>query len=112
MNTEMLDKDSNGEEPLHKKFIGAVTDFNTIVAIMLAICALTTAWATWIGDLHRSDQDSNYAKAERLNTEAMVFEPWHVAVLLALGVVSMIVGYLIPAIVVSRKDAVSVLRAR
>ena len=52
------------------KFIHALTDFNTIVAIMLAICALTTAWATWIGDLHASDQDSNYAKAERLNTEA------------------------------------------
>ena len=57
-------------KPLHKKFIGAVTDFNTLVAIMLAVCALTTAWATWIGDLHESDQDSNYAKAERLNAEA------------------------------------------
>ena len=42
----------------------------------------------------------------------MIFEPWHVAVLLALGVVSMVVGYLIPAIAISRKDAVSVLRAR
>ena len=52
------------------KFIHALTDFNTLVAIMLAICALTTAWATWIGDLHASDQDSNYAKAERLDTEA------------------------------------------
>ncbi len=61
---------SNGKKPFHKKFIGAVTNFNTLVAIMLAICALTTAWATWIGDLHGSDQDSNYAKAERLNAEA------------------------------------------
>ncbi len=60
----------NGKKPFHKKFIGAVTNFNTLVAIMLAICALTTAWATWIGDLHGSDQDSNYAKAERLNAEA------------------------------------------
>ncbi len=42
----------------------------------------------------------------------MVFEPWHVALLLALGVVSMLVGYLVPAIAISRKDAVSVLRAR
>ncbi len=42
----------------------------------------------------------------------MIFEPWHVVVLLALGIVSMMVGYLIPAIVVSRKDAVSALRAR
>ena len=42
----------------------------------------------------------------------MVFEVWHVALLLALGVASMLVGYLVPAIVISRKDAVSVLRAR
>ena len=42
----------------------------------------------------------------------MLFEPWHVALLLALGVIAMIVGYLIPAIAISRKDAVSVLRAR
>ncbi len=41
----------------------------------------------------------------------MIFEPWHIALLLVLGVVSMVVGYLIPAIVVSRKNAVSVLRA-
>ncbi len=60
----------NDEKPLREKVIGAVTDFNTLVAIMLAICALATAWATWIGDLHGSDQDSNYAKAERLNAEA------------------------------------------
>ena len=42
----------------------------------------------------------------------MIIDTWHVVVLLALGVVSMVVGYLIPAIVISRKDAVSVLRAR
>ncbi len=42
----------------------------------------------------------------------MIFEPWHVALLLGLGVVSMVVGYLIPAIAISRKDAVLVLRAR
>ena len=61
---------AENSKPLRKKLIGIVTDFNTLVAIMLAICALTTAWATWIGDLHASDQDSNYAKAERLDTEA------------------------------------------
>ena len=61
---------AENSKPLRKKLIGVVTDFNTLVAIMLAICALTTAWATWIGDLHASDQDSNYAKAERLDTEA------------------------------------------
>ena len=56
--------------PLRKKFFGALANFNTLVAIMLAICALTTAWASWIGDLHGSDQDSNYAKAQRISTEA------------------------------------------
>ena len=61
---------SNNKKPFRKKIVDTLANFNTIVAIMLAICALTTAWATWIGDLHASDQDSNYAKAERLNTEA------------------------------------------
>ncbi len=61
---------NNDKKPLGKKVIETVTDFNTLVAIMLAICALTTAWASWIGDLHESDQASNYAKAERLNAEA------------------------------------------
>ena len=42
----------------------------------------------------------------------MLFEPWHVACLLALGVVTMVLGYLIPTIAISRKDAISVLRAR
>ncbi|MBF9688392.1 hypothetical protein [Bifidobacterium dentium] len=75
----MKDRAFNGIELLVKKqtaktasqkFIGAVTNFNTLAAIMLAICTLAIAWATWIGDLHGSEQDSNYAKAERLNTEA------------------------------------------
>ncbi len=67
---ELSGEELNGEKPLRKKVVGALVNFNTLVAIMLAVCALTTAWATWIGDLHGSDQDSNYAKAERLNTEA------------------------------------------
>ena len=70
MEDNVTDNESNSTKSLRKKFIGAVTNFNTLVAIMLAICALTTAWATWIGDLHESEQDLNYAKAERLNTEA------------------------------------------
>ncbi len=54
----------------------------------------------------------NSSTTARIGFDLMVFDPSHVALLLALGVVSMVVGYLIPAIVVSRKDAVSVLRAR
>ena len=63
MEDNVTAKESNSKKPLHKKFLGAVTNFNTLVAIMLAICALTTAWATRIGDLHESDQNSNYAKS-------------------------------------------------
>ena len=70
MEDAVTDKESNSEKPLRDKFLGIVTNFNTLVAIMLSICALTTAWASWIGDLHGSDQDSSYAKAERLNAEA------------------------------------------
>ena len=70
MEDSVTDKELGGKKPLRKKLIGAVANFNTLAAIMLAICALTTAWATWIGDLHESDQSSNYAKAERLNAEA------------------------------------------
>ena len=42
----------------------------------------------------------------------MIIDAWHVVLLLALGVISMVIGFLIPAIAISRKDAVSVLRAR
>ena len=42
----------------------------------------------------------------------MIIDAWHVALLLALGVISMVIGFLIPAIAISRKDAVSVMRAR
>ncbi len=69
MEAEITDAEAIGKEPLSKKIFKAI-DFNTFVAIMLAVCALATAWASWIGDLHESDQDSNYAKAERLNAEA------------------------------------------
>ncbi len=58
------------QKSLRQRIADAILNLNTITAIMLALCALTTAWATWIGDLHGSDQDANYAKADRLNTEA------------------------------------------
>jgi hypothetical protein len=58
------------EKKLGRKLAEALLNLNTITAIMLALCALTTAWASWVSDLHGSDQDANYAKAQRLNTEA------------------------------------------
>ena len=53
----------------------------------------------------------NTSTSASIGFNLMLFEPLQVALLLALGVVSMVVGYLIPAIAISRKDAVSVLRA-
>ena len=70
MENSITEKEQNGTEPNRKKIFGGKISFNTLVAIMLAICALTTAWATWIGDLHESEQNASYAKAERLNAEA------------------------------------------
>ncbi len=54
----------------------------------------------------------NASTSRSAGLSAMVFEPWHVALLLALGIVSMVIGYLIPAIAISRKDAISTLRVR
>ncbi len=54
----------------------------------------------------------NSSTTESIGFNLMLFEPWHVVCLLALGVVTMVLGYLIPTIAISRKDAVSVLRAR
>lgn len=53
----------------------------------------------------------NSSTTTSIGFNLMIFEPWHVALLLALGVLSMVIGYLIPAIAISRKNAVSVLRA-
>lgn len=69
LKTAEANDDGKGKT-LRQKIADAVLNLNTITAIMLALCALTTAWATWISDLHGSDQDSNYAMAQRLNTEA------------------------------------------
>lgn len=54
----------------------------------------------------------NSSTTANIGFSLMLFEPWHVVCLLALGVVTMVLGYLIPTIAISRKDAVSVLRAR
>ncbi len=62
---------ADSAEPNEKRRkLPSFINLNTATAIMLTICALTTAWANWISDLHNSDQDSNYALAQRLNTEA------------------------------------------
>lgn len=40
-----------------------------IVAIMLGVTALLTAWATWIGSLHGGNQATNYTKSNNLSAE-------------------------------------------
>ena len=71
---ESAELDSNNNATAtHKKNgrkLSAFVNINTLAAIMLTLCALTAAWATWVGGLHASDQEANYAKADRLNNEA------------------------------------------
>ena len=40
-----------------------------VIAIFLSITALLTAWSTWVGGLHGSNQASNYAESNNLQTE-------------------------------------------
>ncbi len=54
----------------------------------------------------------NSSTTASIGFNLMVLEPWHVACLLVLGVVTMVLGYLIPTIVISRKNDVLVLRAQ
>lgn len=38
-----------------------------IIAILLGITAILTAWATWIGSLHSGNQSTNYTKSNNLS---------------------------------------------
>ena len=75
-----------------------------------AIIGLLSA-AVGVGITVLASMPINASTAASIGFNLMLFEPLQVALLLALGIVSMVVGYLIPAIAISRKDAVSVLRA-
>lgn len=41
-----------------------------IVVVLLGITAVATAWSSWQGALHGSQQDQKYTKANHLNSEA------------------------------------------
>lgn len=41
----------------------------TLIAIFLAITALLTAWATWIGSLHGGNMSTNYTKSNNSSVE-------------------------------------------
>ena len=93
------------------RILGA-TRFTVFLTLVLegAILGLLSA-AAGAGIAALLSMPINSSAMESAGFNIMIFEPWHVALLLALGVVAMVVGYLIPAIAISRKDAVSVLRA-
>lgn len=46
----------------------ALVTLEMLVAILLAFSALGTAWATWMSQLHGSNQAQNYAAASSLNS--------------------------------------------
>ena len=75
-----------------------------------AVIGLLSA-ACGVGITALASMSINASTVASAGFNLMIFEPWHVTLLLVLGVIAMIVGYLIPAIAISRKDAVSVLRA-
>ena len=76
-----------------------------------AVIGLLSA-AAGLGIAALASMPVNSSTMASIGFNLMVFQPWHVACSLALGVVTMVLGYLIPTIAISRKDAVSVLRAQ
>ena len=56
------------EEPKKLKKINE-PQLEIIIAILLSLTALLTAWSTWVGGLHGSNQASNYATSNNLQTE-------------------------------------------
>lgn len=52
-----------------KKPLLSENKIEIIVAVLLGITALLTAWATWIGSLHGGNQATNYTKSNNLASE-------------------------------------------
>ena len=94
------------------RVLGA-TRWTVFVTLILegAVIGLLSA-AAGLGIAALLSMPINSSTTASIGYNLMVFESWHVACLLVLGVVTMLLGYLIPTIVISRKDAVSVLRAQ
>ncbi len=68
--TKSKETEETGAKPAKKKkpFFNA-DNIEIIVAILLGVTALLTAWATWIGSLHGGNQATNYAKSNNLASE-------------------------------------------
>lgn len=63
--------EKTAKKPFKEKFMAFFTEerVEVIVAIMLGITALLTAWASWIGSLHGGNQATNYTKSNNLAAE-------------------------------------------
>lgn len=59
------------KEKKPSKFMSFFTEerVEIIVAILLGVTALLTAWASWIGSLHGGNQATNYTKSNNLASE-------------------------------------------
>ena len=57
------------EKKVEKKPVDQEKLVEIIVAIFLALTALFTAWATWIGSLHGGNQATNYTTSNNLAAE-------------------------------------------
>ncbi len=62
---ENTGKENSGEK---KKFLNDNT-IEILVAILLGVTALLTAWASWIGSLHGGNQATNYTRSNNLASE-------------------------------------------
>lgn len=57
------------ETKIKKKQLFSESTIEMLVAILLGITALLTAWASWIGSLHGGNQATNYTKSNNLASE-------------------------------------------
>ena len=57
---------SNEENKEEKKGINE-SKLELIIAILLGVTAILTAWASWIGSLHGGNQSTNYTKSNNLS---------------------------------------------
>ena len=76
MSEEMKNEETKTEEikteettKAKKKPLLSENTIEIIVAILLGLTALLTAWATWIGSLHGGNQATNYTKSNNIAAE-------------------------------------------
>lgn len=63
----MADEKNKGEKAVEKKGISE-EKLEIIIAILLGVTAILTAWAGWIGSLHGGNQATNYTQSNNLSS--------------------------------------------